>query len=80
MTEGVATFGGLLLDRSGRNVKLRFSLYGYDSSTGNWNETGVHLDTDFFHTGEGLPASLHLEQVGFSDATLLRSTHSLIHC
>lgn len=65
MTEGVATFGGLSLDRSGRNVKLRFSLYSYDRATGNWNETGVHLDTDFFHTGEGFPASLHLEQVGY---------------
>lgn len=63
MTEGVATFSGLSLDRSGRNLKLRFSLYGYDRHTGNWNETGVHLDTDFFHVGEGMPASLNLEQV-----------------
>ena len=63
MTEGVATFSGLSLDRSGRNLKLRFSLYGYDRLTGNWNETGVHLDTDFFHVGEGMPASLNLEQV-----------------
>lgn len=63
MTKGVATFSGLSLDRSGRNLKLRFSLYGYDRLTGNWNETGVHLDTDFFHVAEGMPASLNLEQV-----------------
>lgn len=63
MTEGVATFSGLSLDRSGRNLKLRFSLYGYDRRTRNWNKTGVHLDTAFFHVGEGMPASLNLEQV-----------------
>lgn len=74
MTEGVATFSGLFLDRSGRNFKLRFCLYSFDRSTGNWNETDVRLDTDFFHTGEGLPASLHLEQVGCFDTT----EHSLI--
>ena len=63
MTEGVATFSGLSLDRSGRNLKLRFSLFDYDRRTGDWNETGVHLDTEFFHVGEGMPASLNLEQV-----------------
>lgn len=63
MSDGVATFSGLSLDRSGRNLKLRFSLYGYDRRTGNWNEAGVHLDTDFFHVEEGMPATLTLEQV-----------------
>ncbi|CAM9243696.1 unnamed protein product, partial [Ectocarpus sp. 8 AP-2014] len=62
MTEGVATFSGLFLDRAGRNVKLRFSLYDFDRATGDWIETGVHLDTDFFHVGEGTPTALHLEQ------------------
>lgn len=62
MSDGGATFGGLSLDRSGRNVKLRFSLYGYDRFTGNWKEAGVHLDTDFFHVEEGVPAALNLEQ------------------
>lgn len=64
MDEGVATFSGLFLDRSGWNLKLRFSLYGYNRSTGDWNETGIHFDTDFFHVGEGVPAALLLEQVG----------------
>lgn len=63
MTEGVATFGGLFLDRTGRNVKLRFSLFSFDRSTARWNETDVHLDTEFFHVEEGVPAALHLEQV-----------------
>lgn len=72
MTEGVATFSGLSLDRSGRNLKLRFSLYGYDRRTGNWNETGVHLDTDFFHVGEGMPASLNLEQVILETIHIMR--------
>ncbi|CAM9102436.1 unnamed protein product [Scytosiphon promiscuus] len=62
MTEGVATFGGLSLDRRGRNVKLRFSLFNFDRSTARWNETDVHLDTDFFHVEEGVPAALHMEQ------------------
>lgn len=63
MTEGVATFGGLYLDRVGRNLKLRFTLYNYDRSTGDWNATGVHLDTNFFDVGEGVPVALNLEQV-----------------
>lgn len=63
MDEGVATFSGLFLDRSGWNLKLRFSLYSYDRSTGDWNETGVHFDTAFFHVAEGVPAALLLEQV-----------------
>jgi len=63
MSEGVATFSGLFLDRSGHNVKLRFSLLNFDRSTGDWNEAGVYLDTDFFHVEEGLPAALLLEQV-----------------
>ncbi|CAM9692628.1 unnamed protein product, partial [Hapterophycus canaliculatus] len=49
MTEGVATFSGLFLDRRGRNVKLRFSLFSFDRSSARWNETDIHLDTDFFH-------------------------------
>eukprot|EP00752_Nemacystus_decipiens_P003960 g3626.t1 len=62
MDEGVATFSGLFLDRSGWNLKLRFSLYSYNRSTGDWNETGIHHDTEFFHVGEGVPATLLLEQ------------------
>lgn len=71
MTEGVATFSGLFLDRAGRNVKLRFSLYDFDRATGDWIETGVHLDTDFFHVGEGTPTALHLEQVNIFDTTTM---------
>lgn len=63
MDEGVATFSGLFLDRSGWNLKLRFSLYNYDRATGDWEEAWVHYDTDFFHVGEGVPAALQLEQV-----------------
>lgn len=63
MDEGVATFSDLFLDRSGWNLKLRFSLYNYNRSTGDWDETGVHFDTAFFHVGEGVPAALLLEQV-----------------
>lgn len=63
MDEGVATFSGLFLDRSGWNLELRFSLYDYNRSTGDWNETGIHFDTEFFHVGEGVPAALLLEQV-----------------
>lgn len=63
MSEGVATFSGLFLDRSGHNVKLRFSLYNFDRSTADWNEAGVYFDTEFFRVEEGLPAALLLEQV-----------------
>lgn len=63
MNEGVATFSGLFLDRSGRNVKLRFALYNFDRSTGDWTDAGIYFDTDFFHVDEGLPAALVLEQV-----------------
>lgn len=62
MSEGAATFGGLSLDRSGRNLRLRFSLYGYDRLTGAWTDTGVHFDTAFFHVEEGIPAALNIEQ------------------
>lgn len=65
MSEGVATFGGLSLDRSGRNLRLRFSLYGYDRYTGAWTDTGVHFDTAFFHVEEGIPAALNIEQVRY---------------
>lgn len=63
MSEGVATFTGLSLDRSGRNLRLRFSLYSYDRYIGEWTYTGVHLDTPFFHLGEGRPLALTIEQV-----------------
>lgn len=62
MSEGVATFGGLSLDRSGRNIKLQFSLFTYDRYTGNWTAAGVNLETDFFHVEEGTPAALKIEQ------------------
>lgn len=63
MDEGVATFSSLFLDRNGWNLKLRLSLYSYDRSTGNWEESGVYFDTAFFNVGEGVPAALLLEQV-----------------
>lgn len=65
MSEGVATFGGLSLDRTGRNLRLRFSLYGYDRYTGAWTDTGVHFDTAFFHVEEGIPAALNIEQARY---------------
>lgn len=62
MTEGVATFSGISLDRSGHNVRLRFSLYDFDYARGEWTDTGVYLDTSFFEVREGQPASLVIAQ------------------
>lgn len=71
MTEGIATFSGMSLDRSGHNLRLRFSMFSYDHLTGNWTDTGVNHTTRFFDVGEGLPNALIVQQVRVSITTRL---------
>lgn len=62
MLNGIATFGGLTFDRSGRNLRLRFALFDYDRYSDSWADTNVFLETPFFDVGEGAPAALTITQ------------------